>query len=322
MVEIQEIRAFLAVAEELHFGRAAQRLHMAQPPLSRTIRQLEKGLGATLFERSTRSVRLTESGRALIEPARAILDAVRLAEMAVTAAGRGRTGRVRIGFAGSSSHHLVGRWAKLVRRTHPGIEFVLAGSSYASEVVNRLAEGTLDIGIVRLLFFPPGIASRVVAREDLVIGLPREHRLAGRTGVRLDELADEPWVMLPAEPGSMLRELLLRLAHDAGFTPRIVQSAPDSLSLAALVSADVGCTLTVSSVAQHVVNPEVVFVPLEGQPPIDVRLAWREDDTSPALAEVLRLSEEALPTPGAVALPTPGAVALPTPDATERCRTR
>ncbi len=244
-------------------------------------------------------MQLTEAGHALIEPARAILDAVRLAEMAVTAAGRGQTGRVRIGFAGSSSHHLVGQWAKLVRRTHPGIEFVLTSSAYASEVLNRLSEGTLDIGIVRLLFFPPGIASRVVAHENLVVGLPREHRLAGESAVRMADLADESWVMLPSEPGSMLRDLLQRLAQDEGFTPRIVQSAPDSLSLVALVSADVGCTLTVSSVARHVVNPEVVFVPLAEQGPIDVRLVWREGDTSAALAEVLRLSEEALPTPNA-----------------------
>ncbi|MCK0090746.1 LysR family transcriptional regulator [Rhodococcus sp. HNM0563] len=295
-MEIHQIRAFLAVAEELHFGRAAQRLHLAQPPLSRTIKQLEKQLGASLFERSTRSVQLTEAGRALVEPARAVLDAVRLAEMAVTSAGRGQTGRVRIGFAGSSSHHLVGQWAKLVRSTHPGIEFVLASSAYASEVLNRLSENTLDIGIVRMLFFPPGIASRVIAREDLVIGLPREHRLAEEPAVHLADLATEPWVMLPSEPGSMLRDLLLKLAHEDGFTPRIVQSAPDSLGLVALVSAGVGCTLTVSSVARHVVNSEVVFVPLAEQGPIDVRLVWREDDTSSALAEVLRLSEEALPT--------------------------
>ncbi|UYP18599.1 LysR family transcriptional regulator [Rhodococcus sp. Z13] len=297
-MEIQQVKAFLAVAEELHFGRAAQRLHMAQPPLSRTIRRLEKELGAELFERSTRSVRLTESGRALVEPARNILDACRLAEMAVASAGSGQTGRVRIGFAGSSSHSLVGRWAKLVRRTHPGIEFVLDSSAYASEALNKLAAGALDIGIVRLLFSPPGIASRVIARESLVVALPAEHPLAGCEKVGLADLATEPWVMLPAEPGSMLRELLLRLAHDAGFTPRIVQSAPDSLSLVALVSAGVGVSMTVSSVAANVINPEVVFVPLADHPePLDVRLVWREDDDSAALAEVLRLSEQALPTP-------------------------
>jgi len=297
-VEISQITAFLAVAEELHFGRAAQRLHSAQPPLSRTIRQLEKQLGATLFERNTRNVRLTSAGEALLGPAREILDACRLAEIAVAAAGRGQVGRVRIGFAGVSSHLLIGRWAKLVRHTHPGIEFVLDSSAFASEALNKLLDGTLDIGLVRWIFTPPGIASRVILNEDFVVALPTDHPLAGRDGVRIEELATEPWVTLPADPGSALRDSLQRAAHDAGFTPRIVQSAPDSMALMALVSAEVGCALTVSSVAENVNNPDVVFLPLVGGPStLQLRIAWRADDDNAALREVLRLSEEALPTP-------------------------
>lgn len=296
-MEIHQIQAFLAVAEELHFGRAAQRLHMAQPPLSRTIRQLEKDLGAPLFERSTRSVRFTAAGEALVGPARNILDDCRLAEMAVAAAGRGRTGRVRVGFGGSSSHQLIGRWAKLVRRTHPGIEFVLDSMAFASEALNKLLDGSLDIALARWLFSPPGIASRVILNEDLVIALPRGHRLADRDGVGIGDLTDETWVTLPAEPGSTLRDLLLRIAHDTGFSPRIVQSAPDSMSLVALVAAEVGVSMTVSTVAQNVINPDVVFLPLADRGPLQLRLAWREDNHSPALEEVLRLSEEALPSP-------------------------
>jgi DNA-binding transcriptional LysR family regulator len=297
-VEISQITAFLAVAEELHFGRAAQRLHSAQPPLSRTIRQLEKQLGATLFERNTRNVRLTSAGEALLGPAREILDACRLAEIAVAAAGRGQVGRVRIGFAGVSSHLLIGRWAKLVRHTHPGIEFVLDSSAFASEALNKLLDGTLDIGLVRWIFTPPGIASRVILNEEFVVALPTDHPLAGRDGVRIEELATEPWVTLPADPGSALRDSLQRAAHDAGFTPRIVQSAPDSMALMALVSAEVGCALTVSSVAENVNNPDVVFLPLVGGPStLQLRIAWRADDDNAALREVLRLSEEALPTP-------------------------
>lgn len=297
-MEISQITAFLAVAEELHFGRAAQRLHSAQPPLSRTIRRLEKQLGATLFERNTRNVRLTSAGEALLGPAREILDACRLAEIAVAAAGRGQVGRVRIGFAGVSSHLLIGRWAKLVRHTHPGIEFVLDSSAFASEALNKLLDGTLDIGLVRWIFTPPGIASRVILNEDFVVALPTDHPLAGRDGVRIEELATEPWVTLPAEPGSALRDSLQRAAHDAGFTPRIVQSAPDSMALMALVSAEVGCALTVSSVAENVNNPDVVFLPLVGGPStLQLRIAWRADDDNAALREVLRLSEEALPTP-------------------------
>ncbi|MFC9767535.1 LysR family transcriptional regulator [Rhodococcus jostii] len=297
-MEISQITAFLAVAEELHFGRAAQRLHSAQPPLSRTIRQLEKQLGATLFERNTRNVRLTSAGEALLGPAREILDACRLAEIAVAAAGRGQVGRVRIGFAGVSSHLLIGRWAKLVRHTHPGIEFVLDSSAFASEALNKLLDGTLDIGLVRWIFTPPGIASRVILNEDFVVALPTDHPLAGRDGVRIEDLATEPWVTLPADPGSALRDSLQRAAHDAGFTPRIVQSAPDSMALMALVSAEVGCALTVSSVAENVNNPDVVFLPLVGGPStLQLRIAWRADDDNAALREVLRLSEEALPTP-------------------------
>lgn len=297
-MEISQITAFLAVAEELHFGRAAQRLHSAQPPLSRTIRQLEKQLGATLFERNTRNVRLTSAGEALLGPAREILDACRLAEIAVAAAGRGQVGRVRIGFAGVSSHLLIGRWAKLVRHTHPGIEFVLDSSAFASEALNKLLDGTLDIGLVRWIFTPPGIASRVILNEEFVVALPTDHPLAGTDGVRIEELATEPWVTLPADPGSALRDSLQRAAHDAGFTPRIVQSAPDSMALMALVSAEVGCALTVSSVAENVNNPDVVFLPLVGGPStLQLRIAWRADDDNAALREVLRLSEEALPTP-------------------------
>ncbi|TQC47966.1 LysR family transcriptional regulator [Rhodococcus sp. WS4] len=297
-MEISQITAFLAVAEELHFGRAAQRLHSAQPPLSRTIRQLEKQLGATLFERTTRNVRLTPAGEALLGPAREILDACRLAEIAVAAAGRGQVGRVRIGFAGVSSHLLIGRWAKLVRHTNPGIEFVLDSSAFASEALNKLLDGTLDIGLVRWIFTPPGIASRVILNEDFMVALPADHPLAGRDDVRIEELANEPWVTLPADPGSALRDSLQRAAHDAGFTPRIVQSAPDSMALMALVSAEVGCALTVSSVAENVNNPDVVFLPLAGGPStLQLRIAWRADDDSAALREVLRLSEQALPTP-------------------------
>ncbi|MDF3305592.1 LysR family transcriptional regulator [Rhodococcus sp. T2V] len=297
-MEISQITAFLAVAEELHFGRAAQRLHSAQPPLSRTIRQLEKQLGATLFDRNTRNVRLTAAGEALLGPAREILDACRLAEIAVAAAGRGQVGRVRIGFSGVSSHLLIGRWAKLVRHTHPGIEFVLNSSAFASEALNKLLDGTLDIGLGRWIFTPPGIASRVILNEDFVVAMTVDHPLAGRDGVRIEELATEPWVALPADPGSALRDSLQRAAHEAGFTPRIVQSAPDSMSLMALVSAEVGCALTVSSVVENVNNPDVVFLPLVGGPStLQLRIAWRADDDSAALREVLRLSEEALPTP-------------------------
>ncbi|MFZ2963512.1 MAG: LysR substrate-binding domain-containing protein [Rhodoglobus sp.] len=298
-MEIHQLNSFLAVAEELHFGRAAQRLHIAQPPLSRTIRQLEKDLGATLFDRNTRSVRLTSAGEALLGPAREVLNSCRLAELAVASAGRGLTGRIRIGFAGASSHLYVGRWVKLVREHHPGVEFELHSSAYARESLNKILDKTLDVGMVRWMSPTPGVASRVIAREQLVLALPNDHPLATQESIRIEDLADDAWVTLPAEPGSVLRDALIKVADDAGFYPRIVQSAPDSWSVMALVAAEVGCSLTLASVEASMANPGVVFRPLrDSPPPLDLRLVWRRGDDNPLLKEILRVSELALLEPG------------------------
>lgn len=297
-MEIHQISAFLAVAEELHFGRAALRLHIAQPPLSRTIRQLELALGTQLFDRNTRNVRLTPSGEALVQPARDVLDACRIAEATVAAAGKGIIGRVRIGFAGASTHLYIGPWAKLVRSTNPGIEFVLNSNAYAKEALSKVLDGTLDVGMLRWNVAPPGIASRVISYEDIVIALSVDHPLAGRESLAMEELEHEAWVALPGEPGSSLRDALLIAADAAGYFPRIVQSVPDSFSLMALVSAEVGITMSLTTVARAVNNPGVVYLPLVNSPkPLELRIAWRQDNQSLALKEVLRLSEEALPSP-------------------------
>lgn len=298
-MEIHQLKSFLAVAEELHFGRAAQRLHIAQPPLSRTIRQLERDLGATLFDRNTRSVRLTAAGEALLGPAHEVLNSCRLAELAVASAGRGLTGRIRIGFAGASSHVYVGRWVKLVREHHPGVEFELHSSAYARESLNKILDKTLDVGMVRWMSPTAGVESRVIAQEQLLIALPNGHPLAIHEAIRMEDLADEAWVTLPAEPGSVLRDALIKVADDAGFYPRIVQSAPDSWSVMALVSAEVGCSLTLASVAASMANPGVVFRPIHNSPPpLDLRLVWRRGDDNPVLKEILRVSELALHEPG------------------------
>lgn len=297
-MEIQQLKAFIAVAEELHFGRAAQRLHMAQPPLSRIIRQLERELGATLFDRNTRNVRLTSAGEALLMPAREVIDSCRLAQMAVASAGKGLTGRVRIGFAGASSHLYIGRWVKLVRQHHPGIEFELHSSAYAREALSKVLDKTLDVGIVRWMTSIPGVDSRVIGKESIRIALPSEHPLALQSSIHMKDMAEEAWVTLPAEPGSVLRDALIRAADEAGFYPRIVQSAPDSWSIMALVAAEVGCSLTLSSVEESMANPGVVFRSLADSPePLDLRLVWRRDNDNPLLREVLRLSEEALVAP-------------------------
>lgn len=293
------MEAFLAVAEELHFGHAARRLRMAQPPLSRTIKLLEAELGCRLFERSTRAVRLTQEGQALLQPAYDIIDAFAAAKMSVTSAGKGVIGRVRIGFAGASSYTMVGQLARVVKQAHPGIALTLNSAAYATRALEQVINHELDLAIVRWRVAPAGIASRIVAVEELLMALPQDHPRAALECVDLRDFKDEPFITLPEESGSSVRQALLDACTDSGFVPRIVQSAPDSWSILALVAADVGCNLTVSSIPDNVVNPGVVYRPLvQRLEPLTVRLAWRQANPNPALMEVLRLSETALPTPG------------------------
>jgi DNA-binding transcriptional LysR family regulator len=292
-MEIQQLRVFLAVAEELHFGRAAERLHLAQPPVSRTVRQLERDLGADLFVRSTRSVQLTAAGAALMTPAREILAAADSAKAAVLAADRGEAGTVKLAYAGASTHVLVGVLAREVRRVHPGIEFRLNSQDFALPALARVLRGEVDISLGRWDFVPAGVKSRIIEEEHLVMAVPASHRLASQEEVHLAELAGEPFVALPPHEGSVLGDRLRRLSLGAGFDPDIVQRAPDSWTAMALVGAEVGCSLTVSTVAENVTDHHVHFLRVVDETlPIYLRMAWREASDNPALGLVLALAEQ------------------------------
>lgn len=288
-MDLAQLRAFLAVAEELHFGRAAERLRIAQPPLSRTIKQLERELGTRLFERNTRSVRLTASGQALVGPGAEVLEAVRRAESAVRAADEGEAGLVRIAFAGLSTHQLVGRLARAVRSRKPGIQLELSSQNFAQPAMKKLLGGETDIALGRWDVIPAEVRTEVVMSDSLVVALPDTHPFAGAQRMSIARLAGEGFVSLPPHEGAVLNDRLRRLAQDNGFAAEVVQAAPDTQTALALVSAEVGCHVTLASVARNPHDPHVVFVPLEGAPQdVDLRMAWRRDDRSPALRAVLR----------------------------------
>lgn len=295
-MEIQQIRAFLAVAEELHFGRAAEKLHMAQPPVSRSIQQLERELGTRLFDRSTRSVKLTGAGEAFIGPATDIIDATRRASIAVHAADKGEVGRVRVAYAGASTHALVGRLAREVRRDHPGIQIELFSQNFAQPAMDRVLSGDVDIALGRWDYLAAGIETRLLAAEDLVVAVPASHHLADAGEAHMADFKGDVFVSLPPHAGAVLNDRLRRLTHAAGFELDIVQIVPDSLTAVSLVAAEVGCTLTLSSVAATVTDPHVRFVRLlDTTLPVELRMAWRRDHTSPALKAVLELAERILP---------------------------
>ena len=289
-MDIEQLRSFLAVADELHFGRAAERLHVAQPPLSRTIKRLERELGTRLFDRNTRSVRLTSSGQALMDPAKEVLDALRRAETAVRSADHGEVGTVRIAFAGVSTHRLVARLARVVRSQRPGIQLELSSQNFAQPAMKRLLAGETDLALGRWDVVPAEISAQVVMPDSLVLAVPDTHPLAGARRLSIGQLASEGFVSLPPHEGSVLPDRLRRLAHANGFVAEVVQVAPDTQTALALVSAEVGCHLTLASVAENVTDPHVVFIPLnESTPSLDVHLraAWRRDDQNPALRAVL-----------------------------------
>lgn len=306
-MESQHLHVFLVVAEELHFGRAAERLRLAQPAVTRQIQQLERDLGASLFDRSSRSVHLTSAGEALIEPAQRVLDAVERIGPVVAAAGTGVIGRVRIGYSGASTRVLIARLVSAVRQRAPGIDLHLHTQTYprlyshdfVQPVMSGVLNRDLDIGIGRWDLMPAMVDSRVIATEHLVMAVPRDHRLAGRESLSMRDFRDEPLVSTPQTAGSVTFDRLLKLSYGAGFEPNIVQTAPDMWEALALVATGLGSSLAPESVADTVNDPGVVFVPVADEiAPILLRMAWRHDHHNPTVETVLRLADEVLETHG------------------------
>jgi DNA-binding transcriptional LysR family regulator len=296
-MEASQLQAFRAVAEELHFGRAAARIHVAQPYLSRTIHALEADIGAPLFDRTTRRVELTPAGRALAESVGELLDLHASVRATVVAAHRGEHGRVRCSFAGPSSQGMIGRLARAVRERHEHIDLVFRAGQYGASVIQDLLDGTTDLVIARLDHRHTGVHSRPISREHGVLAVPSDHPLADSQAVSFADLGDEAFVTLPESVGSIVREQFITLCHRSGFAPNVVQVAPDSWTAVALVAAGVGLHFTTDAASVNLSLDGVRIIPISDElDPIFVHLAWRADDASPLLARVLEISERTLPT--------------------------
>jgi DNA-binding transcriptional LysR family regulator len=284
-VELRHLRYFVAVAEELHFRRAAERLHVSQPPLSQQIRALERELGVELFSRNRRRVELTAPGRALLGRAREILAAVDDAVETTRRVARGEAGELAVGFVGSAMYGALPDVLREFRAMRPGVALRLRELPTGA-ALDALAEGRIDVGVVRPAQVDAGIALDVVAREAVVVALPEAHRLAGRRRLALRDLAGEDFVLLARReaPG-------LRAAIDAlGAEPHEVQEVAEVRTVLGLVAAGVGVSLVPEAVA-GAERAGVRFLPLAGRAPtVDLALAWREDDGSPALAAFRELA--------------------------------
>lgn len=240
--ELRHLRYFVAVADELSFSRAAARIGIAQPPLSQQIRQLERLLDCTLFDRGGRRVRLTEAGAALLPEARRLLaEAAELGAL-VRRLGRGELGTLTIGFTPSTLFSPLPAAVRAFRERAPGVRVRLRELGPA-EHVEALRAGRVDVAIVREPEAEPGLATLPVLREGFVAAVPAGHPLAGRRSIAVAAFRDEPFVLFPREVAPGLHRQVLALCRAAGFEPRVVQEAEEWQTILSLVEAGIGVSL-------------------------------------------------------------------------------
>jgi DNA-binding transcriptional LysR family regulator len=285
-MELRHLRYFVTLAEELHFGRAAQRLHIQQPPLSRQIQLLEAELGFPLFERSRRRVELTPAGHALLGRARQVFDALDAAIHDARSASEGESGRLVVGYPSSLAYSGLTELLRAFRTRFPAVELSLRELS-PGEQIDALKAGGLDVGFVRSSVDDPALGAELVRRESLMVVLPDDHRLAAQRTIALDALKHEPFVMFPRARGPAFFDQLMGLCHAAGFAPQIVQEAPQ-LDIISMVAAGFGVSIMPSSM-RNFRRPGLSFRGIVGAPQVELSIVWRHQNLSPALHKFLDL---------------------------------
>ncbi|MFC3533900.1 LysR substrate-binding domain-containing protein [Vogesella facilis] len=285
-MELRHLRYFVAVAEELHFTRAAERLHIAQPPLSQQIRALEDELGVQLLERHQRAVRLTAAGERFLLRARALLDDARLAADEARRAARGEIGELRIGFTSSLPLMAVlPATLQQFRASHPDVTLHFH-EQFTREQFQLLRQRKLDVGVVRFNRDEdtPGLEVREVKRDRLSAVLPISHPLAARASVSIAELAGERVIGYPAGNGNWLNARLHSLARQSGFDWQVHQLAGEATTQIGLVAAGLGIAVLPSPL-QCVHLPDIRYLPLsDADAYMTLTVAWRQHDSSPLVA--------------------------------------
>ncbi len=282
-MELRHLRYFVAVAEELSFRGAAERLHMAQPPLSAQIKALENELRVQLFERTTRSVRLTHAGRVLLDEARAVLAASAQAERRAKEAHAGLAGILRLGLTAPVANAWLAGILRHFRHQFPRVQLSLFDLTSA-EQLRRLHARELDAGLLRPPVGFPELDHKFVWESRQVLAAPAGHRLAKKRRLEWRDFHDEELVLIHPSAQHGFYDAFFAQCAKAGARPRPVQYANDIQTKMWLVSAGFGIAPTTATLAE-VSRPGLVFRPLPpGMPPVQVVLAWRRDDQSPVLA--------------------------------------
>ncbi len=284
MIETRLLQQFIAVAEELHFNRAAERLHMAQPPLSQAIRKLEAAVGAPLFERTPRSVALTPAGAAFLETARRTVQSLEEGVAQTRRVAQGMEGHLTLTFINIAPYAPLLQALRHFRERNPGIAFTMREAT-TQEQVNALERGEADIGFMRTPgTTTPHLRMQRLLSERICVALPTGHPLAARARVDLALLRNEAFVASPRTLGKGFHDQLIGLCQTAGFVPDIVQHGRQMQTLIALVAAGFGIALLPASLATET-REDVVFRPLqvdaaEDMSRLDLFMAWNETRTS------------------------------------------
>ena len=286
-MEFRHLRYFLALAEELHFGRAAQRLAITQPPLSLNIQQLEASVGARLFERDSKGVRLTAAGLAFRESAQALLAQAEQARLLARGIDAGALGRLRVGFVGSVLFRGLPQWLADYQAEHPGIEVALSELN-SQEQVDALMRDELDLGLVHTRRVPPALQAALVHADAFMACVPAAHALAGHHKLSLLQLRDEPFVLFSrrASPDYYMR--IVEMCGALGFHPNVRHEVRHWLSVVSLVSQGSGVSVVPAPLQRSGIGGAVFRPLLDEVPPSPVHAVWRTGVDLPARDQFVR----------------------------------
>ncbi len=294
-MELRQLEIVVALSEELHFGRTAERVHLSQPALTQALSRFESQLGTRLFERTSRRVTLTPAGAALVPRARALLEQAGDAADLVGRIARGEQGTVRLGVVGSAMLNLLPELVRSVRARHPGIELDIREEIGATQV-EELRQRKLDLGIMHVAAdaTPEGLRILQLRAEPISVALPADHRWARRAALRLSELRDEPLVLVRPEREADTSRLYLGACADAGFAAHVGPQVTSLQAQLGLVAAGLGWAFVSRSVVETLDRSGVVFVALRGTSArLPIALAWPERGLT-APARLVRAAAEEL----------------------------
>jgi len=308
MIELRHLRYFLAVSEELHFGRAARRVHISQPPLSQQIRQLEADLGVELFYRTRRKVELTEAGRVFASEARLILEQVEHATGLVQEANRGKLNRLVAGCSPANSHFAV-RIINTFAETHPEVHVVVK-SLATPQQVEAIRNNRIDLGLLTLPVDGEGLAIESILRERLVVALPKHHPLANRKRINLRALGSETLIIFPLYMSPGRYQLITGLCRRAGISLHVVHEVDNIYTMLDLVGAGFGVSLMRASV-QEIRSSGVVFRELLHSPSVETAVAYRRENNSELVRKFIETARQEAPLQGRVSKPDAGLSPLP-----------